>query len=824
MYISIDMYKSEIGRSYRGAQYHQTKLQHVGGTAPLSYIPYRGIAEFDNFGDDDDSGPETFKHQTRLSNNRNLPNPVMAVKCQFIPENEQWRVISTEWSPKNGHLEWKCARIYKFNGGLAISGRGSGHVTTAIGGVLEPTFRLGIFANAPANLAVHTALKIGNRVCSRRLFCIQALMTLLPNLYGKGAMSCFYLRGTGPCLMIQSVRRGYPLYHDFEDKLTKLVWRVQATFPSPPSEIPITEKEFTNLNNRPPAPAVGRKWFRWRSTREDRDIKKVSQKARPMRLIAPLYSGLSCAWSIYFVGGGISPLLQESLVDGSWIRFALLVTAPFNFYMSLVTLNERSQQFFSMQIINNLGMIIDPVAQYHENSRFYSAVRPEPNKEVDHALPHVTIEMPVYKESLEQTTAPSVFSLKKAMQSYARRGERLPHLSMMTPPTKPKKEAISKYLTRRYRSKKVLREWLATKFSRSNEGWKPWASNGRSIRIREIILLVDPDTIVTEDCLRDAVRELGESPEVAKIRHNSAHFTRRINKAISLGCANGEVAPFVGRNAFLRWSSLREAASTDPADGKKKIHMVQIECCSELIFNPLISWWRLAPVDKQLRVFVVGCTSSLQVHHDVFIDTLSMNMFSYCGLLTVKAPFIAARVPTIYSDGIAAPVTLSTANYFLLGFDIQVDGYYLYGFELFLAIVAGFPGLGNFRLLEYRLGHRSLFDSDVYAISSLFFSGLSVHLTVALLAHMFPYNITWGATKQEVEQSNFFIEALRILKRFWAAFFLCPYGFWVDRAWLRPGTGVLNSTFQIQRYAWQIGEEEGSGPIVQLWKKISAIE
>jgi len=50
-----------------------------------------------------------------------------------------------------------------------------------------------------------------------------------------------------------------------------------------------------------------------------------------------------------------------------------------------------------------------------------------------------------------------------------------------------------------------------------------------------------------------------------------AHFTRRINKSISIGCANGEVAPFVGHNAFLRWSALQDAAFIDPADGEKKI-------------------------------------------------------------------------------------------------------------------------------------------------------------------------------------------------------------------------------------------------------------
>ena len=46
---------------------------------------------------------------------------------------------------------------------------------------------------------------------------------------------------------------------------------------------------------------------------------------------------------------------------------------------------------------------LGPVAQYHENSRYYSAVPPAVNKEVDNNLPHITIELPVYKESLKET-------------------------------------------------------------------------------------------------------------------------------------------------------------------------------------------------------------------------------------------------------------------------------------------------------------------------------------------------------------------------------------------------------------------------------------
>ena len=46
-------------------------------------------------------------------------------------------------------------------------------------------------------------------------------------------------------------------------------------------------------------------------------------------------------------------------------------------------------------------MAIGPIAHYHENSKYYSAVKPRANKEVDANLPHVTIVMPVYKEGLD---------------------------------------------------------------------------------------------------------------------------------------------------------------------------------------------------------------------------------------------------------------------------------------------------------------------------------------------------------------------------------------------------------------------------------------
>lgn len=52
----------------------------------------------------------------------------------------------------------------------------------------------------------------------------------------------------------------------------------------------------------------------------------------------------------------------------------------------------------------------------------------------------------------------------------------------------------------------------------------------------------------------------------------------------------------------------------------------------------------------------------------------------------------------------------------MIGFTFPIDGYYLLSFEVWLACMVVFPGLGNlgFTLLEYRLGQRSLVSYFIY--------------------------------------------------------------------------------------------------------------
>ncbi|KAI0739937.1 glycosyl transferase family group 2-domain-containing protein [Daedaleopsis nitida] len=675
-----------------------------------------------------------------------------------------------------------------------------------------------------------------------------------------------------------------PTCRDFEDKLIKLVWTHRSanisiasidyasTHASSEAHLAEKTKEEADATTKEVArtqPAKDKKkkkrfwgFAYWVADKDDVEKTAEGPSPRPIRLIAPFYNGLGVAMSTFFISTGIAIMLQESLLDGRWTRWALLVTAPFLFCVSL---------FFCLQIISNVSYVLGPVSQFHENSKYYSAIRPAPNKIVDSNLPHISIQMPVYKESLTETIAPSVYSLKKAMQTYARQGGTSSifvnedGLQLLSPEdqaarkafyadhnigwvARPAHSSAPDGYKRAGRFKKAsnmnyglalslkLEEHLAALEAQGAEDtvedpledralqlalddmcaesggrWRPWANNAKSLRVGELILIVDSDTIVPEDCLRDAAREMAESPEVAIIQHESdvmqvahhyfengiAHFTRRINKCISVGSANGEVAPFVGHNAFLRWSALQDAAFVDEADGKRKIWSeanvsedfdmalrlqlagyiirwatyseggfkegVSLTCddelnrwqkysygCNELIFNPLIDWWRMGPITKQLRTFL---WSNAPVHYKI---SMMAYMFSYYGL--------------------AASSILCILNYFLLGWNIAVDGYYEHSFEIWLACTVVFPGAGNFgfTLLEYRLGQRNLIDSLIENLTWVpffffFFGGLSIHLSQALLAHLFSYNITWGATKKEVERSNFWLEVPKILKRFWLA-------------------------------------------------------
>ena len=136
--------------------------------------------------------------------------------------------------------------------------------------------------------------------------------------------------------------------------------------------------------------------------------------------------------------------------------------------------------------------------------------------------------------------------------------------------------------------------------------------------------------------------------------------------------------------------------------------------------------------------------------------------------------FFSLIIPCGSADGIAASITIGVINYALLGFQFPVDNFYMHSFEIWLATAVVFFGSGTigFTLLEYRLGYREFLWGLLENVKWIpffffFFGGLALPMTISILAHMFSYNITWGATVKEVQKSNFFKEVPKILKKYW---------------------------------------------------------
>jgi hypothetical protein len=55
----------------------------------------------------------------------------------------------------------------------------------------------------------------------------------------------------------------------------------------------------------------------------------------------------------------------------------------------------------------------------------------------------------------------------------------------------------------------------------------------------------------------------------------------------------------------------------------------------------------------------------------------------------------------------------------------------------------------------------------------IFLGGISLHISQALLSHMFEIDMSWGATAKEVEDTTFFKEMPKLLKKFRITFVFC---------------------------------------------------
>ena len=294
-----------------------------------------------------------------------------------------------------------------------------------------------------------------------------------------------------------------------------------------------------------------------------------TQEKRPTLLLNPLMVGATLCLLITALGLGWKKLGLEIAVDGNYTRLALLAVVPCQVFVSL---------FFMQVIIVNLTQCFGPINNLNSNSKFYSGKAPQRLNRNNRELPHVTIQMPVYKEGLVGVIQPTIISLKAAISTYELQGgtanifinddgmQLLPEDEAQArrdfydehtigwvarPGHKPNPQNGEKAFLRRGKFKKASNMNYALMVSNKveerlltiarHDGWsqaeeyiaydqclarvleeeegRAWA--GGNIRVGDYILLIDSDTRVPADCLLDAASEMEQSPEVGILQFNS---------------------------------------------------------------------------------------------------------------------------------------------------------------------------------------------------------------------------------------------------------------------------------------------------------------
>ncbi|KAK9415608.1 putative Glycosyl transferase family group 2-domain-containing protein [Seiridium unicorne] len=295
----------------------------------------------------------------------------------------------------------------------------------------------------------------------------------------------------------------------------------------------------------------------------------LENETRKTKLTSPMIVATTLALTITCVGLGIRNLVYEIATDGSYIRLALIVVIPVQVFVSL---------FFFQTIIGNLFEVFGPISAVDKNSKFYSGKAPKRLDRNFTTLPHVTVQMPVYKEGLSGVIRPTIQSIKQAISTYEMQGgtanvfinddgmQLIPEEQaearrefyeennigwVSRPKHNPKPEEGESVFLRRGKFKKASNMNYALMVSNRVEdkllqiqrtpNWtqeeenaaydqclseiiqedegRTWAEG--NIRVGDYILIIDSDTRVPADCLLDAVSEMEQSPEVAILQFTS---------------------------------------------------------------------------------------------------------------------------------------------------------------------------------------------------------------------------------------------------------------------------------------------------------------
>ncbi|KYK58723.1 hypothetical protein DCS_05740 [Drechmeria coniospora] len=594
---------------------------------------------------------------------------------------------------------------------------------------------------------------------------------------------------------------------------------------------------------------------------KDPGMDRPESVARPVIRASAFFIGMAMCLSIcLLIGVYIGKLVTECVLDGSWIRLALVAPIPILMGVSL---------FFFQVIFTNLFQMIGPIGGVRTNSRYYSCHKPCLKRAFSDGFvpPKITIQMPVYKEGMETVIVPTIRSLQAAISYYESHGgsanifvnddglraglseevvqqrRDFYHDNNIGWVARPRHNGEEGF-ARKGKFKKASNMNFALNVSQKVEAHlqetvdariasdasdmldeseeaelyaaaltrvleeNPLAWAEGDIRVGEHILIVDSDTRVPVDCLLYGAAEMFLSPETAIIQHSTGvmqvvhdyfengitFFTNLVYTSIRFSIGSGEVAPFVGHNAFLRWQAVQDVGVKDETNYipywseshvsedfdialrlQMKGNIIRIasyhddqfkEGVSLTIYDEIARWQKYA--------FGVSEMIFHPFHRWIFKGPFTPLFYTYLGSNIMVSSKISIMAYMCSYFALGSALLLTVINYFIIGwFRDDLATCYLTSWNVFLSLVVVFNASGPIALaiFRYRTGERSLLGSLVENLKwmpmmTVFFGGISYHITTSLLAYLFHVDMQWGATSKEKEDSNFFQEMPRIFRTF----------------------------------------------------------
>ncbi|KAJ1022604.1 hypothetical protein NDA16_003593 [Ustilago loliicola] len=590
------------------------------------------------------------------------------------------------------------------------------------------------------------------------------------------------------------------------------------------------------------------------SASAESDLSQVENyvpEERKVHSFAGAVRGLGVCIATVVIANWIRTIIQAVRLDSNPVYLVALLAVP-PMFLVLLPLADN--------VASCVAMALGPIRPMMRNSRFYSGVTPEApvGKTL---LPHVTIQVPVYKESLKHVLQPTLDSVRAAITEYELKGGTASILiaedGMLVVDEEEKQARLDFYrrhdiawiarprhgdmFVRAGRFKKASNLNFSMKISKKyeesilgnpnqdREGLlqrilkerHPEADGEGDVSLGELILLIDSDTRIPADSLLPSAWEMASSPDVGILQHCSgvlivgsgflekslAYFMRFIYFFISWQTSTGEVAPFVGHNAFLRKSAIAELSeeSLDAKNSDGYIRPWSEETVSEdldlglrlllrgwitrwatysnygfqegvsltyvnevnrwrkytygifeLFLNPLWRWPVQGPVPKLIRT--VFWSSKVLVHY-------KFHLLAYAASYIAIGVSLPSALALYFVQGWLGPWMLP---FFVPSFEYWVVSLVIFGATGFIGVTVARHRSGDANIFRALTQHLLWYPINLITVVSL-----SLALIKAMVSFLISLPISFGVTAKDDSNFHFAKEAPLVLRQFWKSNTFC---------------------------------------------------